>query len=173
MTAPRPDRRPSAPRSGGLRTTSPQLVVVLAVLGGCAGWVTAVLLASTSRPVVGVSWAVSTLWLVFAAVLAVAAWRTYDALHRKRRRMSSVYAVRLLVLGRASALVAPAAGGVYLGLGLWRATVGPGSFTQSATLALLVGGLALLAAGVFGLLLEAACRRPIDDDDEGGQASTA
>jgi len=173
VTTPRPERRPAGPRSGGLRATSPQLVVVLAVLGGCAGWVTAVLLASTSRPVVGVSWAVSTLWVVFAAVLAVAAWRTYDALHRKSRRMSSAYAVRLLVLGRASALVAPAVGGFYLGLGLWRATAGPGSFTQSATLALLVGGLALLAAAVFGLLLEAACRRPIGDDEQGGGATAA
>jgi hypothetical protein len=154
----------------GLRTTRPSLMGALAVLGGCVGWIVAVLLSSTSRSVVGMSWAVTALWAVFAAVMLGAAWRTYDVLHRKNSRMASGYAVRLLVLGKATAVVAPAVGGFYLGLGLWRATLGPGSFTQSATLSLLIGGLVLLIAGVGGVLLEIACRRPADPDDEDGAA---
>jgi len=96
------------------------------------------------------SWAVTALWAVFAAVIFGAAWRTYDVLHRKKQRMASAYAIRLLVMGKATAVVAPAVGGFYLGLGLWRATLGPGSFTQSATLSLLVGGLVLFVAAVGG-----------------------
>ena len=165
----RPGDTPLGPRPT-LHTTSPLLVVVLAVLGGCVGWVTAVLLDSTSRPVVGISWAVTAVWGVFAAVVLGAAWRIHDALQRKKQRIQSALAVRLLVLGKATAIVAPAVGGFYAGLGLWRATVGPGSFTQSATLALLVGALALFAAAVGGLLLEVSCRRPTDHDDDGGAA---
>ncbi|HEY8788173.1 MAG TPA: DUF3180 domain-containing protein [Actinopolymorphaceae bacterium] len=161
----------SAPAGGnGLRTTRPSVMGVLAVLGGCVGWILAVLLSSTSHSVVGMSWAVTALWAVFAAVMLGAAWRTYDVLHRKKQRMVSGYAIRLLVMGKATAVVAPAVGGFYLGLGLWRATLGPGSFTQSATLSLLVGGLVLFVAAVGGLLLEIACRRPADPDDEGSAA---
>jgi hypothetical protein len=69
---------------------------VLAVLGGCVGWILAVLLSSTSHSVVGMSWAVTALWAVFAAVMLGAAWRTYDVLHRKKQRMVSGYAIRLL-----------------------------------------------------------------------------
>ena len=143
---------------------------VVAVLGGCVGWILAVLLSSTSHSVVGMSWAVTALWAVFTAVMIGAAWRTYDVLHRKKQRMASGYAIRLLVMGKATAVVAPAVGGFYLGLGLWRATLGPGSFTQSATLSLLVGGVVLVVAAVGGLLLEIACRRPADPDDEDGAA---
>jgi len=161
----------SAPGGGnGLATTRPAVMGVLAVLGGCVGWVLAVLLSSSSHSVVGMSWAVTALWAVFAAVMLGAAWRTYDVLHRKKQRMASGYAVRLLVLGKATAVVAPAVGGFYLGLGLWRATLGPGSFTQSATLSLMVGGLVLFVAAVGGLLLEIACRRPARPDDEDGAA---
>jgi len=160
-----------APTGGnGLRTTRPQLMAAIAVLGGCVGWIVAVLLSSTSHSVVGMSWAVTTLWAVFAAVMLGAAWRTYDVLHRKKQRMASAYAIRLLVLGKATAVVAPAVGGFYLGLGLWRATLGPGSFTQSPTLSLLVGGAVLFVAAVGGVLLEIACRRPTGPDDEDGAA---
>jgi Protein of unknown function (DUF3180) len=161
-----------SPPSGGngLSTTRPSVMGVIAVLGGCVGWIVAVLLSSTSRSVVGMSWAVTALWAVFACVMLGAAWRTYDVLHRKKQRMASAYAVRMLVMGKATAVVAPAVGGFYLGLGLWRATLGPGSFTESATLSLVVGGLVLFVAAVGGLLLEIACRRPAGPEDEDGTA---
>jgi len=154
----------------GLQTTRPSVMAVVAVVGACLGWVLALLLSSGSHSVVGMSWAVTLLWAVFGAVMLGTAWRTYDVLHRKKQRMASGYAIRLLVLGKATAVVAPAVGGFYLGLGLWRATLGPGSFTQSATLSLLVGGLVLFVAAVGGLLLEIACRRPAGPDDDGGAA---
>lgn len=166
-TGPHDPGEPSGPGSG-LRPTSVGLVVALAVVAGCAGWVAAVLISGTAASTPVITWPVTGLWVLVAAVLLGAAWRTHDRLNRKRLYVEPLSAVRLMVLGKAAAVVTPAVGGFYLGVVVWRLTVGPARLTQSGTLAQLAGALALFVAAVGGLLLQRACRLPPDD---GGHAA--
>jgi hypothetical protein len=138
------------------------LLVALAVLGGCVGWVVAVLISGTAASTPVITWPVTGLWALVAAVLLGAAWRTHDRLNRKRLYVEPLSAVRLMVLGKAAAVVTPAVGGFYLGVAVWRLTVGPAQLAQSSTLAQLAGALALFIAAVGGLLLQRACRLPPD-----------
>jgi len=140
-------------------------VVALAIVGGCAGWITALVIGDTSGTAPAITWPVAALWALVAAVLFAAAWRTHDQLNRKNRYVEPLTAVRLLVFGKAAAVVTPLVGGFYLGIAVWRVTLGPAHVFDAPTLTQLGGVLALFAAAVAGLALQRACRLPPGDDD--------
>ncbi|MBM9461046.1 DUF3180 family protein [Nocardioides sp. zg-536] len=100
--------------------------------------------------------------LLLAAMLGYAAWATHRAVQVRRERLEPHKAVNRLVLARASALVAAAATGGYLGYALsWIGD--PAELADERLVrSLLASGAALLAV-VAAMLLERACRVRGDD----------
>lgn len=149
-----------------VRRTSP-LQVALVVTGGLA-------LGSLVRPIAvrlegsapRPGWTAAALLLLLAVAVGGVAWSTWQSLHRRKQRMVSDFAIRLLALAKACVVVGALFAGGYAGLALsfvddWDTTFGRDRVLQ--------GGAAAVAAVlvlVAALLLERALRVPGAEDDE-------
>ncbi|MFD1722286.1 DUF3180 domain-containing protein [Amnibacterium endophyticum] len=151
-----------------MRRTSAALLLGLAVAGGAVGWLLQVALASAGRPVfvppVG-TWAVLYVIAVAVVLVALPVRRSVHAGRAgrpHRHRVDPFYAMRALMLAKASSIL----GAFALGMGL--ALVGYAvsrtgdietpAFWPSALLGL--GGLVMMVAG---LVAESWCRIPPED----------
>ena len=157
-----------------MRTTRPGPLVVLFLLGMAVGWSGAAILQAAGFGVSRTPWSAAGGLVFFSALLGSGAWYMYDRVHRKRRRVDSVTAVRLLALAKSSALVGSLVGGVYAGVAVrFVPDAGIPHIRDRVIRAALTAGAALLVMAA-GLLLERACkvpRGPEDDDDAGDTAS--
>lgn len=154
--------RPDEP--GTMRTTPLPLVLALFVLGGAVGWSAVAVIQSTGGTVARPPWLAVGALALFAGLLLAGAWYMYDRVHRKGQRVDPLYAFRLLVLGKAGALVGALVGGGYAGVALRFA--GDLGYRGSATGKVVTAGAAALAGiaiVVAAMLLERACKRPKDE----------
>lgn len=117
-----------------------------------------------SNPHVGWSAALA---LFFAAlVVGGVAWSMWQAVHRRRRQISSDHGVRMLALAKSGVFVGALSMGGYAGyalafIAIFETELGRDRVLHGAGAAL--AGALLLGAG---LLLERACLLPEDDDED-------
>lgn len=149
-----------------MHTTRPGLLVVLFFLGAAVGWSGVAILQAAGLGVSRTPWSAAGGLAFFSALLLSGAWYMYDRVHRKRRRVDSLTAVRLLALAKASALVGSLVAGVYAGVALrFVPDAGNPHIRDRVVRAALTAAAALLVlAG--GLLLERACKVPRGPEDE-------
>jgi hypothetical protein len=150
------------------RTSSLHLTL-LAAVGAATGWLLEILLTASGRPIVipSISLAVSLLGIaIVVVVLAVPIYRSSRGL--RRNRVNPFYALRVVVLAKASsfsgALLGGAAGAIAFYL-LGR-TVSPGVGSITSSFVVLGAAIGLLVAG---LVAEHLCTIPPDDDDSSSQ----
>jgi Protein of unknown function (DUF3180) len=159
-----------------VRTTRIALLVVLLVLGGALGWTGVAVLQATGTNVGRVSWSAAGGLTFFAALLLAGAWYMYDRVHRRRRIVDGLTAVRLLALAKASALVGALVAGVYVGFALQFAPdYAASSDARDKVIRGAVTALAAVVVVVGAMLLERACKVPRgpDDNETPGRASGA
>ncbi|WP_157181475.1 DUF3180 domain-containing protein [Actinopolymorpha alba] len=143
-----------------MRTTRLTLLVVLLLLGGAVGWSGVAVMQATGTIVGRAPWSAAGGLAFFAALLLAGAWYMYDRVHRKRRTVDGLTAVRLLALAKASALVGALVAGVYAG---FAARYLPEYGVPDGRDRVIRGGVTALAAIVVvvgALLLERACKVP-------------
>lgn len=154
-----------------VRVTQIRLVVGLTVLGVALGWTAYRLFLAAGSLVPSVPWTLPGGLLFLAALLFGCAWFMYDRVHRKPGRVEPLVAVRLLLLGKASALVGALIGGGYAGVAIALAGRIGGSFGDAQVIrGFVTAGVGILVV-VGALLLERACKipdQPDDEDSEGG-----
>ena len=149
-----------------VRTTRPGLLAVLLVLGGALGWTGVAVLQATGTNVGRVSWSAAGGLAFFAALLLAGAWYMYDRVHRRRRVVDGLTAVRLLALAKASALVGALVAGVYIGFALrFAPDYAVSSDARDKIIRGAVTALAAVVVVVGALLLERACKVPKDPDN--------
>lgn len=148
----------------GVSTTSIGLLAALLVLGGAIGWSAVAVIEATGRSVSPAPWVAPGSLLFFAGLLFVGAWYMYDRVHRKRVRVDPLYAFRLLVLAKASALVGALVCGGYAGFVLrFLPDWGVNAAGRERVITGLVAAGTALVLVIAGLLLERACKRPKDE----------
>ncbi|MGH3423545.1 MAG: DUF3180 domain-containing protein [Nocardioidaceae bacterium] len=158
-------------RDNGLRRSSPVVLTIVGAIGLIVGRGIRPVLEAVGKVPPTVGWSTPLALFFLAAVLGGLAWSTYQALHKKRMRMRSERAVRLLALAKASALVGVFVFGGYLGFGL--SYIGDLDITLPRERAVR-SGVACIAAALAvaaALFLERACEVPHDDDEDGDRST--
>ena len=153
--------------SGHQVTSTPRRALVVAALfGGLAGWLLAVTTGALDVVPPSIPWTAPVGLFVVAALVGALARSTHQQIQVRRERMEPQRAVAFLVLGKASALGGALVAGGYLGYALSFV----GSFQAEGPRERVVRSLVAVAGGVglgvAGLLLERACRVPVDEDAE-------
>lgn len=151
---------------GTIRTTSATTLAVAGALGFVAGAAVRPLVDRAGGIPPTVPWSAVVTLLFLAAVLGALAWGTYRTLHVRQEPVEPSRGVALLVLAKASAVAGALVAGAYLGFGLsfvdsWEVALPRQRVVRSA-----VAMLSAVAVVVAALLLERACRVPIDPEDE-------
>lgn len=153
------------------RSTPPMRPIRLAtlVLAGLVGVVLGLVYGVAVETSSGVPPTLTALGLLSLGFLVLALILAARYMSRVRRRTAPVdphVAVRILVFGRAGAVVGAIVAGAYLGIGVERVNSGLTSGAGGRQLVFAgIGVLAGLAVTLAGLLVERACRRPDDPDD--------
>lgn len=149
--------------------TSPLHLIMLASSGAAAGWLLEVLLTASGRPIVlpSISLAISLFAIaIVVVVLAVPIYRSSRGL--RRQRVNPFYALRVVVLAKASSFSGALLGGAALAISFYllSRTVSPGAGSITASFVVSGGAIGLLIAG---LVAEHLCTIPPDDDDVSSQ----
>jgi hypothetical protein len=153
-----------------VRTTRLGVLAGLLLLGGALGWSGVAVLQATGAVVGRAPWSAAGGLAFFAALLFAGAWYMYDRVHRKRRRVDGLTAVRLLALAKASAIVGALVAGVYAGFALRYV---PDYDVPDSRERVIRGGVTALTALLVvagALLLERACKVPRDRDSEAAES---
>jgi ABC-type Fe3+-siderophore transport system permease subunit len=155
-----------APSGNQVTSTPRRALAVAALFGGLAGWLLAVTTEALNVVPPSIPWSAPVGLVVVAALVGAIAWSTHQQIQVRRERMEPQRAVAFLVLGKASALGGALVAGGYLGYALSFVSHvdadGPRERVVRSLVAM-VGGIALAVAG---LLLERACKVPVDPDEE-------
>jgi hypothetical protein len=149
--------------------TRPLPLVVLAAIGLAGAFLLDLVLAMQGRPVLVPPVSLIVALLLIAAALVGLAWPVRRAA-KGERRVDPFYAMRILVLAKASALGAALLTGVGAGILVYllsRSVVPIGSSVTAA--AMLVAAAALLVAA---LVAEHFCSLPPEDEDEAAAAAS-
>lgn len=151
--------------------TSPLQLLALAAAGAAAGWLIEVLLTASGRPIMtpSIPLAVSLVLIaVVVVVLAVPIYRSSRGL--RRERVNPFFALRVVVLAKASSFAGALLGGAALAIAMYllSRTVSPGSGTVATSFVVSGGAVVLLIAG---LVAEHLCTIPPDDDEPSSQSS--
>jgi ABC-type Fe3+-siderophore transport system permease subunit len=153
--------------SGNQVTSTPRRALVVAALfGGLAGWLLAVTTQALNVVPPSIPWSAPVGLLVVAALIGAIAWSTHQQIQVRRQRMEPSRAVAFLVLGKASALGGALVAGGYLGYALSFVSRFDADGPRERVIRSLVAVVGGIALGVAGLLLERACKVPVDDDEE-------
>ncbi len=162
-----PDRLPV--RSGPPMRPLRPATLVLAGLVGVVGGLVYGIAAEAASGVPPTLTALALLSLGFLVLALIIAARYMSRVQRHTAPVDPHVAVRILVFGRAGAVVGALVAGVYLGIGVERVNSGLTDGAGGRQLVYAgVGVLAGLAVAVAGLVVERACRRPDDPDDPAG-----
>lgn len=164
-----PDRsgRPSRPERTvpPMRTLRPATLVLAGLVGVVVGLLYAIVV-SRRDGVPPTLTAVAVISLGFVVLALAVAARYMSRIARQTARVDPLVAVRILVLGRAGAVVGAVVAGIYVGMGIERVTSGLTAGAGGRQLLYAgLGAVAGLAVMVAGLVVERACRRPDDPDD--------
>lgn len=155
------------------RRSGPLYVAVLLAVGLVVGRLLpplAVRVDGGSPPVPG--WGAAIVLGAGAITVGALAWHTWLHLHRRKRRMTADHAIRLLALAKAAIMVGGVFAGGYAGYALAFADsdspLGQARFDRS-----LVAAGAAVALLIAALVLEWACRLPVDGEDKEKDTSRA
>lgn len=154
-----------------LKRTPLLRVLGLAAAGFVFGRLTPPMVVRADGEVPRISWVAAVLLALLAAMVGWLAWSTYQSLHKKRERMTSPHAIRMLAFAKACIIGGALIGGYYAGFAVahvdaWYSELGRERVIYSAAAA--VGAVLLVVAAAF---LERACELPEDDDEDGGTRS--
>ncbi len=150
------------PPPGRIRTTGPQPLVIVGVLGLVLGWALRPFCLRMGFAEPDVSLLSVGLLFFGAAIIACSAYLTRRTVQRDRFALAPHQAVNRLVLAKACALVGALLTGCYLGYAVAQLGVsGPAS--DARFLRALVAASGAAAATAASLLLELACRVPRAD----------
>ncbi|GAB3601472.1 DUF3180 family protein [Microbacterium tumbae] len=148
-----------------MRRTSPGILVLLALVGGAAGYLLDHLLTAGGRATFTPSGLLPVLLLLLAAAVLALAWQVRrSARGVSGARVDPFRAVRVASLAKASSLLGALLAGFGAGLLLFLLSrpVGPQVGSMVAMAALVVSALVLVAAA---LVAEHLCTLPKDPDD--------
>jgi lysylphosphatidylglycerol synthetase-like protein (DUF2156 family) len=151
--------------------TSPLQLLVLAAVGGAAGWLLEVLLTASGRPIVIPSLSLAVSLFLIAVVtlgLAVPIYRSSRGL--RSARVNPFFALRVVVLAKASSLAGALLGGGALAIAIYllSRTVSPGAGSITSSFVVAGAAIGLLVAG---LVAEHLCTIPPDDEDSSSHNS--
>jgi hypothetical protein len=147
-----------------MKHTSVSSLVIFAVIGVVGGWLLDAARAAMGEPVVVPPYSLAVV-LVILAVLVVASAAPVRRAVKDGTRIDPFYAMRVVVLAKASALTASLLAGAGLGILIYLVSrpVVPGPGSALMALAATGGAIALL---VGGLVAERMCTVPPEDDDD-------
>lgn len=154
---------PESERRLGL-TRVRDLAIAAAVGAGATVLLVLVVTAVGGHPPV-LPWSGPLVLLFFAAILAALAWTTWRRVQVRRERIEPERGVRLLALGKASALGGAAITAGYLIFVAMSAGNLSATGPQQRVIRGLVSAVAGVLIGALGLWLERACRVPEPGDD--------
>ncbi len=155
-----------------MRRTPLLRVLGLVVVGFAVGRLTPPLIVRADGTVPQISWLAAVVLLLAALLEGGLAWSTWQSLHKKKQRMASAHALRLLALAKAGIAVGSLVAGFYAGfavayLDAWDVDLGRERVVHSAAAAL--AAVLLIIASV---LLERACVVPTDGEDDDGKGGS-
>ena len=145
--------------------TRPSMLLLLAVLGGGAGWFLETLLVSAGSPAFIPPYTLAVVLAAIGVIVVFVARPVYRAVRRTATtRVDPFYATRAVVLAKASSLTGALFGGVAAGVLVFLLTrsVVPAGGAVAMTIVTVAGSVILLAGG---LIAEKMCTLPPDDDD--------
>lgn len=149
-----------------MKHTKPSTLLIFAVIGVVGGWFLDAALAATGEPVVVPPYSLAVVLAILAVLVVVAAVPVRRAVKEgTRARVDPFYAMRVVVLAKASALTASLLAGGCIGIltYLLSRPVVPSPGGPLMSLAATGGAIALL---VGGLIAERMCTVPPEDDDD-------
>ena len=145
--------------------TRPSMLLLLALLGGGAGWFLETLLVSAGSPAFIPPYTLAVVLAAIGVIVVFVARPVYRAVRRTATtRVDPFYATRAVVLAKASSLTGALFGGVAAGVLVFLLTrsVVPAGGAVAMTIVTIAGSVILLAGG---LIAEKMCTLPPDDDD--------
>jgi hypothetical protein len=147
-----------------MKHTRPSTMVAFAVIGVVGGWFLDAALAAMGEPVIVPPYSLAVVLVILAVLVVVAAVPVRRAV-RDGTRVDPFYAMRVVVLAKASTLTASllAGGGVGILIYLLSRPVVPGPGAALMALAAAGGAIALL---IGGLVAERMCTVPPEDDED-------
>lgn len=161
-----------------MRRTGAALLLGLAVAGGAVGWLLQLALASSGTPTFIPPLTTWLVLFVIAVVVLAVGWPVRRSVRGRRdgrparHRVDPFYAMRALMLAKASSILGAFALGLGLALAAYAVSrtggIGTPAFWPAALLA--AGGLAMLVAG---LIAESWCRIPPEDRADVDRAGAA
>lgn len=148
-----------------MKRTGPVPLIAVAVIAAVIGFIIDQLLTSSGRPTFTPSLMLPILLVLLAVITVILALPIRRATVSGTGRIDPFRAVRVAMLAKASSLVGAGVAGVALGLLAFLLTrpVLPSSDSITAVVASLVGGIALVAGGLYA---EHLCTIGPSDDDE-------
>jgi Protein of unknown function (DUF3180) len=154
-----------------MKHTRPSTLVLFAVIGIVGGWFLDAALAAAGEPVIVPPYSLAVVLVILAVLVVVAAVPVRRAV-KDGTRVDPFYAMRVVVLAKASSLTASLLAGGALGILIYLLSrpVVPGPGSALMALAATAGAIALL---VGGLIAERMCTVPPEDDDDKPAGVTA
>lgn len=154
-----------------MKHTKPSTLIIFAVIGLVGGWFLDAALAAMGEPVVVPPYSLAVVLLIIGVLVIVAAVPVRRAV-KDGIPVDPFYAMRVVVLAKASALTASllAGGGAGILIYLLSRPVVPGPGSALMALAMTAGAIALLAGG---LIAERMCTVPPEDDEDKPAGVTA
>jgi len=146
-----------------MKRTSATVIVLLAALGGAAGWFLEVARVASGNPVIVPPYTLAVVLGLIGVIIVIYAlpvWRVVNGTAKKP--VDPFYATRVVLLAKASSLTGALVGGVAAGILIFllsRSVITGASVAMAAFTTL--GAAILLAAG---LVAEKMCTLPPDDD---------
>jgi hypothetical protein len=147
-----------------MKHTKPSTLVIFAVIGVVGGWFLDAALAAVGEPVIVPPYSLAVVLVILAVLVIIAAVPVRRAV-KDGTRVDPFYAMRVVVLAKASALTASLLAGGAAGILVYLLSrpVVPGPGSALMALASTGGAIALL---VGGLVAERMCTVPPEDDDD-------
>lgn len=149
-----------------MKRSSPALLVLLAVLGGVAGWFLEVARVAMSEAAVVPPFTLGAVLGLIGIIIVIYAWPVYRVVRRTATKpVDPFYATRVVLLAKASSLTGALLGGAAVGILVFLLSRSVVPAAGSITMAILTTvGAAILLAG--GLIAEKMCTLPPDDDNK-------